>query len=262
MTTVARLMLLDAVAHPLREFARRELGGVDLLDDAACRCLTAPARSMPSPLARSNSSPSSSSKMNSAAFSPRSIACDRERSESAATCRCRPARGPACSSRARSRRRARASSSAECALAAVSRLNLRLVLGRDQPRENLHAAGLDDQVVIAAAEVLAAIFDDPQPPPLGAIFGRQFLQPEHAVRDAVHGLVVGVGGEIVEHQHGGAVCARNNASAPGPGAGSAASFARAGGSRTGCRARSAAAWLRSIASKMRLVVSPSSRSDE
>ena len=58
------------------------------------------------------------------------------------------------------------------------------------------------EVVIAAAEALAAIFDHPQPAPLGAIFGRQLLEPDHAVRDAVHGLVVRLAGQVVEHQHG------------------------------------------------------------
>ena len=56
------------------------------------------------------------------------------------------------------------------------------------------------EVVIAAAESLAAILDHPQPPPLGAIFRRQLLEPDDAVRDAVNGLVVRVAGEIVEHQ--------------------------------------------------------------
>ena len=95
-------------------------------------------------------------------------------------------------------------SSAELARQRIA-AELALVLGRNQPRKDGHAAGLDDEVVIAAAKALAAIFDHPQPPPLGAIIGRQLLEPDHAVRDAVHGLVVRVAGEVVEHQHGRAV---------------------------------------------------------
>ena len=89
-----------------------------------------------------------------------------------------------------------------CRSAARRALEAGPVLGRDQPRKDLHAAGLDDEVVVAAAERLAAILDDPQPPPLGAVVGRQLLQPDHAVRDAVHGLVGRLGGQVVEHQHG------------------------------------------------------------
>ena len=87
-------------------------------------------------------------------------------------------------------------------VASTSRLNVLPVLGRNEPREHANAAGRDNEVVIAAAIALAAIFDDPQPAPLGAIFGRQLLEPDHAVRDAVHGPVVGLARQIVEHQHG------------------------------------------------------------
>ena len=63
------------------------------------------------------------------------------------------------------------------------------MLGRDQARKDRDAAGLDREIVVAAAERLAAILDDPQAPPLGAVVRRQLLQPDDAVRDAVHGLV-------------------------------------------------------------------------
>jgi hypothetical protein len=75
----------------------------------------------------------------------------------------------------------------------------------DDARIDLQPAGLDGEVVIAAAEPPAAIFDDPHPAALGAVFGGQFLQLDHAVGDAVHGLVVDVGGQVVEHQDRGAV---------------------------------------------------------
>ena len=67
------------------------------------------------------------------------------------------------------------------------------------------AARADDEVMIAAAERLAAAFDDPQPPPLGAVNRRELIEMDHAVRDAVHGAVVGLGGQVVEHEHGGIV---------------------------------------------------------
>ena len=84
-------------------------------------------------------------------------------------------------------------------------VEVRLVLRRDQAREDVHAARLDHHVVKAAAELLAAIFDHPHPPPLGAVIGRELLQPDDPVGDAVHGLVVHFGGEVVEHDDGAAV---------------------------------------------------------
>ena len=59
------------------------------------------------------------------------------------------------------------------------------VLGRDQPRKDLHAAGADDEVVIAAAEALAAALDDAQAPPLAAVDRGELLEMDDAVRDAV-----------------------------------------------------------------------------
>src|SRR3712207_9455382 len=40
------------------------------------------------------------------------------------------------------------------------------------------------EVVVAATVTLTAIFDDAQPAALGAIFGRQLLEADDAVRDA------------------------------------------------------------------------------
>ena len=84
----------------------------------------------------------------------------------------------------------------------------RPVLGRDQPREHAHAAVLDHEIVVAAAERLPAELHHPQAPALGAVVRRQLLQPDHAMGDAVHGLVVRLGGQVVEHQHGRAVLAK------------------------------------------------------
>ena len=75
---------------------------------------------------------------------------------------------------------------------------------RHQPRKHVQPAGGDGDVVVAAAKFHAAIFDDARTPPLCAIGRRQFLEPQHAVRDAVDGLVGDVGGQVVEQQHGGA----------------------------------------------------------
>ena len=60
------------------------------------------------------------------------------------------------------------------------------VLGRDQARKHFQAAANDDVVVIAAAEVHAAILEHPQPPPVGAVFRSQLLETNDAVRNALH----------------------------------------------------------------------------
>src|SRR6185312_7813904 len=55
----------------------------------------------------------------------------------------------------------------------------------------------------AASKTLAAILDDARTSPLGAEIRRQFLKPDDAVGDAVDGLVVHLGGQIVQQQHRG-----------------------------------------------------------
>ena len=54
----------------------------------------------------------------------------------------------------------------------------------------------------AAAKFHAAIFHNASAPPFRSIGGRQFLQTQHAMRDAVHRFVGNLGGQIVEHHHG------------------------------------------------------------
>src|SRR4051812_2421923 len=76
------------------------------------------------------------------------------------------------------------------------------MLGRDQPRKDLHASGGNDEVVKAAAIMLPAIFQDAQTAALRAVSGREFLQKDDAVSDAVDGLVVLVGCQIVQQQYG------------------------------------------------------------
>src|SRR5579871_3951530 len=54
--------------------------------------------------------------------------------------------------------------------------------------------------MIAAAEAPAAIFDQPQPAPIGPVFARQLLQRDDAMGNAVNGLVRGFARQIVEQQ--------------------------------------------------------------
>ena len=60
-------------------------------------------------------------------------------------------------------------------LPACSLWPIAAVLGRDQAREDLQPAACDHVVVKAAAEVAAAELDDAQPPPLGAVLRVQLL---------------------------------------------------------------------------------------
>ena len=98
--------------------------------------------------------------------------------------------------------------------------------------------------------------------PLGTIGRRQFLKAYHRMRDAVHGLVSEFGGQVIQHQHRGAEFREEMFQAP--------EFA--GGT---CRELCASSLIsdsessttrfgrdRSTASKICLVVSPNSRSDE
>ncbi len=81
-------------------------------------------------------------------------------------------------------------------------LEPRVVLGGDQPRKDHRPAGSYRKVVIALADGSSAIFGDPKPPTFGAVVGRQLLQLNDAVDDAVGGLVRRFGSQIVEQQHG------------------------------------------------------------
>jgi hypothetical protein len=54
--------------------------------------------------------------------------------------------------------------------------------------------------MVPAAEAPAAVLHDAHAPALGAVLGRQLLQPDDAVRHAVHRLVGGVGGQVVQQQ--------------------------------------------------------------
>ena len=78
----------------------------------------------------------------------------------------------------------------------------RAMIGGDQSGKHGDAAGLDVEVVVAAAKTLAAALDDAQPPPFAAVDRRQLVEMDHAVRDAVNGAIGALGGEIVEHDDG------------------------------------------------------------
>ena len=187
-----RVVLSTQRAHALGELAGRELGRIDLLDDQLAGCRPSPADRCPSPLARSKSRPSSSSKMNIAAFRRAAERADDERQRQQRLARARRAEDE----------RARAALDA----AAEQRVELRDSLGRTVRARSRSRCSAETsrgktrtppvsmtKSWISAAVALAAIFDDAQAPALGAIFRRQLLEPDHAMRDAVHGLVIGLG---------------------------------------------------------------------
>ena len=86
-------------------------------------------------------------------------------------------------------------------------LDAHAMFGRDQPREHRQAAGVEREVVLAAAKLDAAHLHDAQAPPLRAVLVDGLLQADHAVRDAVQ-LQVGVAAAAVVQQQHGAVARR------------------------------------------------------
>ena len=72
----------------------------------------------------------------------------------------------------------------------------------DQAREDGDPAGVEDEVVQAALELLAAHLDDAQAPALGAELLDRLLEADDAVRDAVQLQVARLRGLVVEQQHG------------------------------------------------------------
>ena len=77
-----------------------------------------------------------------------------------------------------------------------------MVFRGNQARVDGEPAGLDREVVIPAAILHAAHLDDAKPATLGAVFERELLQRDDAVRDAVQLEVVVVRRQIVEQHHG------------------------------------------------------------
>ena len=193
------LILLDALPDPFRKLARRQFGRVDLLDDQPLGVdhrLQVDAEALG---AFEQQSELLVEDEHSSVFAALDRAGDEREREQRLACAGRPE-----DEHARPTLDAAAQQGVQ--LGRLARQHLAperpAMLGRYEPREHPHAAGVDDEIVIAAAIALAAIFDHPQPPPLRAIFGRQFLEPDHAVGDAVHGAVVGLARQIIQHQHG------------------------------------------------------------
>lgn len=76
------------------------------------------------------------------------------------------------------------------------------MLGGDQAWEHRYAAGLDDEVVEAAAILDAAHLDDPQASALGAVLLRGLFKRDDAMGDAVQLQVARIGTAVVKHQDG------------------------------------------------------------
>ena len=154
------------------------------------------------PLTRSNNSPSSSSNMNNAAFSPRAIAATTKNNASSDL----PVPAGPSISVLDPRSMPPPSKLIELRDAArhLAAHEIGAMLRRHQSRKYVHAAGRDGDVMVAATKSCAAIFDDAHAPPLGAIVRRQFLEPDHPMGDAVHGLVGDFCGQVVQQHHRGA----------------------------------------------------------
>jgi adenylosuccinate synthase len=77
-----------------------------------------------------------------------------------------------------------------------------LVFGRDQAWKHDQAAGIDNEIVIAAAESHAAELDHAETPPLGAIIGSDMLEHQHPMRQALQLHVDSLAGAIVQQERG------------------------------------------------------------
>ena len=80
---------------------------------------------------------------------------------------------------------------------------------RQQLREHDESAALNLEVVIALARADAAELDDANPPAGPPVLGRQLLEQDDAVRDALQLEIVVGGRVIVEHQHGAVAAGRS-----------------------------------------------------
>src|SRR4030095_15655780 len=70
------------------------------------------------------------------------------------------------------------------------------VCGRHQTRKKLHAAGANDEIMLAAAEGLPSALDTA--PPLAAINGRQLVEVDHAMGNAVDRPIGTLGRQVFE----------------------------------------------------------------
>ncbi len=181
------LVLIDPLANAMGEFAGRQLRGIDLLDEQAAARAASASRSMPSPFMRRKQQPEFLVEHEQRRLF---AARDRRDNEGDRDQRLAGSRRPE-DQRARSRLDTAAQQPVEFGDAARHRgaLNGPAKFRGHQPRKDIHPAGGDGRVMIAAAKLHAAIFHDAHAPSLGAVGRRQLLQPHHAMRDAVHGLV-------------------------------------------------------------------------
>ena len=76
-----------------------------------------------------------------------------------------------------------------------------VVFPRDEPREDFQPALLDDEVVVAAAVLLAPELYDAQPPPFGAVLGRELLEAHDAVGDTLELQILRLGRQIIDQEH-------------------------------------------------------------
>jgi len=72
----------------------------------------------------------------------------------------------------------------------------------DEAGEDGDAPGVEDVVVQASLELLAAHLDDAQAPALGAVLLDRLLEADDPVRDAMQLQVAGIGGLVVKKKHG------------------------------------------------------------
>ena len=141
-----------------------------------------------------------SSNTNSAARWPRRAAAARELRRQRRLAGARRRRRSACWCLPRCRRRA-ARRAPGCRSASFARVVACRCSAATRRGNTSMPALLDHVVVIAAAELHAAILDDAQPAALRAVLGIELLEQHDAVRDALHLQVVIGRGQVVEQHH-------------------------------------------------------------
>ena len=82
-------------------------------------------------------------------------------------------------------------------------LDLRVLRG-DEAGVDGESAGLDGEVVVAAAEPLAAQLGHPRPAPLGSVLQGELLEQHHPVHDAGEVQVAVLAPHVVQQEHGAA----------------------------------------------------------
>jgi hypothetical protein len=77
-----------------------------------------------------------------------------------------------------------------------------MMLGCNEPRENIDPACFDREIMITAAERNAAHLLHPKPSAFCAIFESKLLQKNHPMRNRVQMHVAAVSRQIVQQEHG------------------------------------------------------------